>query len=285
MSSLATKASVAIRYLGASAIAGIVVLTFTRVGGAQTPPWLPSVRPSGQSVMPVFEGWYRNRDGTFTLQFGYFSRNSEEVVHIPPGPDNFVVPTAYDGRQPTRFLPQPQDRGPGRGIRYWGVFTVTVPADFGEGEVVWTLRSRGRSVSVPGHVRSTSYELDPAPAAVSDGPPVLRFDPSGPEGKGPSGVEVRGLHARVGARLELSVQVGESGSPVTLRWFEHRGPGTVSFPDGRVNANAEGGLARTYAVFGEPGEYVVRVLATNLETEFDRYCCWTNGYIHITVTD
>jgi hypothetical protein len=59
----------------------------------------------------------------------------------------------------------------------------------------------------------------------------------------------------------------------------------VRFPDGRVNVGVEGRTATTYAVFEEPGEYVVHVLATNDDTEFDRYCCWTNGYVHITVTD
>lgn len=233
--------------------------------------------------MPVFEGWYRNQDGTFTLQFGYFSRSSVEVAHIPMGPDNFLEPSAYDGRQPTRFLPRPQDRGAGRGIRYWGVFTVRVPADFDEQEVVWTLRSGGQSVSVPGHIRSSLYELDSHPAAA--GPPVLRFASSGAEGGGPSGVELRGLLASVGARRELSVQVDASASPVTLRWFEYRGPGRVTFPDGRVNVGVEGRTATTHAVFEEPGEYVVHILATNDDTEFDRYCCWTNGYVHITVTE
>lgn len=280
----ATIPSVTIRSLGSPAIACIVALSLPILGWAQSPP-RTSGGTSGHSVMPVFEGWYRNQDGTFTLQFGYFSRSSEEVANIPMGPDNFLEPSAYDGRQPTRFLPQPQDRGAGRGIRYWGVFTVTVPADFDEQEVVWTLRSGGQSVSVPGHIRSRLYELDSHAAAERDGPPVLRFASSGPAGEGPSGVELRGLHARVGARRELSVQVDASGSPVTLRWFEYRGPGPVRFPDGRVNAGVEGRTATTYAVFDEPGEYVVHVLATNDDTEFDRYCCWTNGYVHITVTD
>jgi hypothetical protein len=30
---------------------------------------------SGQNVVPVYEGWIRNPDGSFDLVFGYFNRN------------------------------------------------------------------------------------------------------------------------------------------------------------------------------------------------------------------
>src|SRR4051812_41385354 len=42
----------------------------------------------GQNVVPVFEGWVTNPDGTFSLIFGYFNRNWEEDMFIPVGPDN-----------------------------------------------------------------------------------------------------------------------------------------------------------------------------------------------------
>jgi hypothetical protein len=268
-----------------TAVAAFLILALAGSLEAQGAASVPSVESSGPSIVPVFEGWYRNDDGTFTLQFGYFSRNVEDVVHIPAGADNVVAPARYDGRQPTRFLPQPRDRGAGRGIRYWGVFTVAVPADFGDREVTWTLRTQGRTTTVPGHLRSELYELDPAPAG-RDGPPALRFTAAGPEGRGPTGATTSGLRAKVGERVHLDVQVTDSGtpgSPVTLRWFEYGGPGGARFPDGRVNTVAQGERAGVQAVFETPGAHVVWVLATNAETEFDRYCCWTNGYVHVDV--
>ena len=50
---------------------------------ASTQVQLPTVNPqtqfsSGQDVVPVFEGWLRNTDGTFTFVFGYFNRNWKE---------------------------------------------------------------------------------------------------------------------------------------------------------------------------------------------------------------
>jgi hypothetical protein len=45
----------------------------------------------GQNVAPVFEGWERNPDGTFSMVFGYLNRNYEEEVDIPVGPANSVA--------------------------------------------------------------------------------------------------------------------------------------------------------------------------------------------------
>ena len=47
--------------------------------------------PAGLDVTPAFEGWYPNPDGTATIYFGYYNRNTEEVVHVPAGPNNQVT--------------------------------------------------------------------------------------------------------------------------------------------------------------------------------------------------
>ena len=104
------------------------LVTATAVGGQ-------GMYSSGQNIVPVFEGWERNADGSFTLLFGYFNRNREEVVDIPVGRDNVFEPGVADRGQPTRFYPSRN--------RYW--FTVQVPADFGAQELVWTLTSRGKT--------------------------------------------------------------------------------------------------------------------------------------------
>ena len=50
------------------------------------------LRSAGGPVVPIFEGWYRNPDGTFELSFGYFNVNTEETLEIPLGPDNVIEP-------------------------------------------------------------------------------------------------------------------------------------------------------------------------------------------------
>ena len=77
---------------------------------------------SGQTVVPVYEGWEKNVDGSFNLVFGYFNRNWEESLDIPTGPSNFLEPGVADQGQPTRFYPR----------RSQFIFRVRVPADFGD---------------------------------------------------------------------------------------------------------------------------------------------------------
>src|SRR6185503_2382798 len=97
------------------------------VAQSQTPPGLPTEITqnrfnSGQSVIPYYEGWIKNADGTFDLVFGYFNRNFQEEFSIAAGPDNKVEPGAVDQGQPTYFLSRRQ--------RF--VYRVKVPADFGK---------------------------------------------------------------------------------------------------------------------------------------------------------
>lgn len=98
-------------------------------------------QPQGLGVSPTFEGFYENPDGTFTLSWGFFNRNTEEILDIPVGPRNFVEPGALDQGQPTYFTPR----------RQYGVFTVTVPYNFGPDQrVTWTLEVHGERYSIPG---------------------------------------------------------------------------------------------------------------------------------------
>lgn len=110
---------------------------------------LAPVGSSGRTVTPVFEGWYENSDGTYSIYFGYYNRNAEEVLEIPIGPENMMEPAHFDGWQPTQFQPR----------RHWGVFAVKVPADFGDQQLVWTLKNGGQTFSIPGHLR-VEWEID-----------------------------------------------------------------------------------------------------------------------------
>ena len=86
---------------------------------------------TGQEVVPAYEGWEQNDDGSFNLVFGTMNRNWEEELHIPIGPHNSIEPGGPDQGQPTYFLPR----------RNRFLFRIRVPADFGENELVWTLTS------------------------------------------------------------------------------------------------------------------------------------------------
>ena len=88
---------------------------------------------SGRHIEPAFEGWRPNPDGTFNMMFGYMNENWEETPDVSVGDENFFAPGDADRGQPTHFLPR----------RNRFTFEVTVPSDWGDRELVWTLKSNG----------------------------------------------------------------------------------------------------------------------------------------------
>ena len=264
-------------------------------GGHPAPPMpmqlpLAPIKASGQTVTPAFEGWYRNPDGTYSISFGYYNRNSEETLEIPIGPDNNVSPGDPNQGQPTHFEPR----------RHWGVFAVRVPADFGTKKVVWTLKIRGQTWAIPGSLHP-NWQIDALEGEAGSGntPPVLKFSEGGTEGAGPAGItDAETLHAAVGQPVTVALwakddgkavgnisRMGRGGQPVTLTWFKHQGPGRVTFepPTPRVGAD---GRATTSATFSEPGDYVLRVRANDasgLATAGHAQCCWSNAFVKVIV--
>lgn len=276
-------------------------------GGHQNDPQL--LRAEGGPVVPMFEGWYVNPDGTRQLCFGYFNTNTEEVIDIPMGADNFVEPAEFDGLQPTHFLPVP----PG-GRRHYCVMSVTLPADWGDRDVVWTLRDRyGQEYSAPGRTRYEMYHLEEGRQDSRESvAPKVRLDGSEAVAMGRTPTVVGPLQARVGDALELGVEVRRDNpfreqdrQPIGIRWHKYQGPGEVSFSPAaslatagtRTIVDAEGwsasadawARAATETTFSEPGEYTLLLQAYNdtgrhLEpTDLEFFCCWTNVLVGVTV--
>lgn len=282
-----------------AAVATLLAMAFLSITGAAQIPLAPPSK-TGQTVTPVFEGWYRNPDGTYSLSFGYFNRNYEETLDIPVGPDNFFEPGPADRGQPTHFEPR----------RHWGVFAVTVPEDFGYERLVWTLKVRGKTYFVPGSL-NRDWEIDALKGEAGSGnrPPTISFHSGGGEGSGPAGVYGEPLTASAGKPIEVTVwaaddgnpagsvrESGHSGLPVTLAWFKHKGPGDVQFSEAMHKVSHGGGEASTMATFSEPGDYVLRVRANDASAIADdgslsvsnagfAQCCWTNGFVKVSVTE
>jgi hypothetical protein len=89
----------------------------------------------GQSISPAYEGWWQNDDSSYTMFFGYMNSNWEEEFDVPVGPDNHIDPGGPDQGQPTHFYPR----------RNMFLFTIRVPKDFGDKELVWTLVTHGKT--------------------------------------------------------------------------------------------------------------------------------------------
>jgi hypothetical protein len=277
--------------------------------------WLNSPRPTtGNPVIPFFEGWYDNGDGTVTLSFGYLNRNPLQVLEIPLGARNRLEPAEFDGRQPTHFLP----------ARNRGMFAVTLPESRRDLDVWWYLTDdQGHEYKVPGRTRSTGYQLDWNPRPHGSLPPRMWFTTEAEARRGPEGVYApETLTTRVGQPLTLTVQVRDEsvydatdprfrrGIPVNVAWSKYQGPpGAVTFTrhpshpdDQRPTARGRGapppgldavalpqggGTARVIATFEAPGEYVLRAEANNWnapDSQSIDQCCWTNAYVRVRVT-
>lgn len=256
---------------------------------------LARLHKSGDIVAPFFDGWYDNGDGTVTYSFGFLNRNTEEIVDIPLGPNNKLEPAELDGAQPTHF--PVYDRRGLTGKRERGAFAVTVPKGT---EVVWTLTHAGRTHSVPGRSTSIAYEMSWTPAAFGSLHPAVRFSPEGRESRGPEGVVAERVSAKVGVPVTLTAMVQDRGVregydverlvfPVNATWELHQGLPAVTFePQMQRGIEGEGwAVASTAATFTQPGDYVIRVRVDNFgapDSRFDNMCCWSNGYVPVTVT-
>ena len=246
---------------------------------------LDAAHETGQAVTAAYEGWFKNADGTFSLLVGYFNRNLKETLDIPVGPDNRIDPGGPDQGQPTHFLPR----------RQWGVFTVAVPADFGDKKLTWTLVAHGKSTAIPMGLNPL-YEVEPyKDAAQGNTPPVLKFDPHGKSFQGPPRGFAATLAATVAEPLALTLWATDDAvvdpdrkageSPVTISWSQFRGPGRVAFSEPKPKIDKADGRASTTATFSAPGDYVLRAQANDVSGEGGGgfQCCWTNAHVKVVV--
>ena len=273
-----------------SHFASCLIACLPGIAAAQLP--LAPLAKTGQTVTPVFEGWYRNPDGSFSISFGYYNRNAAEVIEIPIGADNFVAPGDSNQGQPTRFEAR----------RHWGVFAVKVPATFGTNKLTWTLKVRGETFAIPASLHA-DWEIDALAGEAGSGntPPVLKLpggSSGGPTAQGPGGAVAGPLTIEVGQPLTISIWATDDGktagsvagggrgsAQVALAWFKHQGPGNVAFSTAAPKPAAGDGLATTTATFDKAGTYILRVRANDSSVSGAGHaqCCWTNGFVVVQV--
>ena len=250
---------------------------------------------TGQNVVPAYEGWEPNPDGSFNLVFGYLNRNWEQEFHVPIGPNNNIEPGGPDQGQPTYLFPR----------RNRFVFRVRVPKDFGNKELVWALTAGGKTERAYGTLKP-DYVLDDTVIMSNIGAGgALSATPDMVGNKAPV-LKVEGAKARsvkAGEPVTLIAVATDDGKPnprpmppvlggnymlpnsangLRLSWFVYRGPGpAVNFdpPQAKVWEDTRDGGNSPWsagwvnppvppenkwvvrATFREPGNYVLRCLA------------------------
>jgi hypothetical protein len=247
---------------------------------AQAQVQLPTANPqtqfsTGQDIVPVYEGWLRNKDGTFTFVFGYFNRNWKEELAISAGPDNKLEPGVPDRGQPTWFLPRRQP---------W-VFRVQVPGDWGQQELVWSITAHGRTEKAyaqllpeeeilerlimtrgnlsPGQDdpnRPPSVSIAPVASANVANPVTLTAlvtDDGLPKPHAPRELRPGGIPQAQTNNAEARPKAG-----LSVSWVEYRGPAKVTFDETGPIA-VTNGQAVTTAHFSAPGTYVLQAVASD----------------------
>ncbi len=136
----------------------LLTLPLTSVSGVATAQILHRF---GQSIQPVYEGFEQNSDGSYTLWFGYLNLNFDEAPDVELGASNsfqlasgviiagpvdqdLILENAgpIDRGQPTHFDPRRQQF----------VFSVEVPSDFIDKELIWTLTYNGETRTAVGSI-------------------------------------------------------------------------------------------------------------------------------------
>ncbi|PYR38496.1 MAG: hypothetical protein DMF89_17200 [Acidobacteria bacterium] len=244
---------------------------------------------SGQNVVPVYEGWEKNPDGTFNLVFGYMNRNYKEEPEIPIGANNSFSPGPADQGQPTHFYPRRQQF----------MFKVKVPADFGRKELLWTLTRNGQTEKAYGTLLMEEQLTD---VVISENRGGLGNDSVTAKPNQPPKISIDGAGTRtaaVGEPVSLTASASDDGIPtpppargrggppvavvdgvplqttrerpttqaivkpsregLAVTWTQWRGPGTLTFDP--MTVVVKDGKASTRVTFTEPGTYVIRAYA------------------------
>jgi hypothetical protein len=234
-------------------IAGALLLAVTSSAGLN----LAAGAQTNQPIYPVYDGFLKNPDGSYTLSFAYFSHNADPVS-IPPGSGNTFGPAPADRMQPTVFKPG-----------HWRFQCVMVVGPDFDGKLRWSLTYAGTTTGTSERMLQSNWNLVEGAAALGkidyakvpkgvclNRPPAVRI-----LGLTPRRDDVPVMAVSVNEELNLFGSAHDEGLPrgkgLSAEWKVLKGPGQVSF--------APPASARTKATFPAPGLYELELSATDGE--------------------
>ena len=206
---------------------------------------------NGQHVEPAYEGWHPNADGSFSFMFGYMNENWLEEPDVEIGANNSFSPGAADRGQPTHFLPR----------RNRFNFEVTVPSDWGDRELVWTLNVNGVERKAYATLKD-DYLVDNMVIASETG--SLGAGTSSPESRSniPPVVTIRGddiRRGRVGEPIVLITHVADDGLPKRRRESTNTDKqlrARMLRPPSRITVGKVNGLFLSWNVYRGAGKVI-----------------------------
>ena len=244
------------------------------------------IRTKGQPVIPLFDGWFPNEDGSSNICFGFFNMNLQEALNVPLGESNYLE-TDYPGLDlsgvmlPTHFDPLPP-----RYRHVFCAFSINVPAGFDSGNrITWYLNSNRQELKVPGKVIAPYVLDEPSSNGRGDVAPLVTLEGAPKAIRGRAGIQYPQLiQAKVNEPITLSAHIEHVDEEVWVGWSHHSGPGSVEFSN-KEYMTESGSSTSTQLQISEAGEYVIRMQTIDDVAAFEFYCCHTNAYFSIQVDD
>ena len=245
------------------------------------------IREQGQAIIPLYDGWYPNEDGTKTICFGYFNMNTQQSFDIPIGENNYLE-TDYPGLDliaaniPTHFDPLPP------AYRHiFCAFSVTVPVGFNTSHrITWHISSNRFELSTPGKVIPPYILDEPQSDGRGDLAPLVKLSPNDAGVRGRTGIHTTTvINASVDEPVTLQAWIEHPDEEVWVGWSHHSGQGNVEFDNKEYQIQPNIEETTVQASFSDPGEYVVRMQTIDTIAAFEFYCCHTNAYFHINVSN
>jgi hypothetical protein len=277
--------------------------------------------PGNRTLAPFMEGWYENEDGTFSVSFGYLNLN-EDTLFIPVGQDNFLEPAEFNGMQPTVFFPghhrglftadlpaAMSDQDIVWTLRKANGDVTSVPGRVTSNayQLDWIPRPHG---SLPALVSFDSQQGE------GRGPPGILAERTLTTSVGsPLTLAINAMDPS--ERDEDDFRFAEA-IPLRVTWSQLQGPGPVAYtrhesnplpeveedddddggggddrpqrdpPGPEVVPIEEGrGTARVIVTFSAPGDYLMLARVDNFsapDSGDGDQCCWTNGYVRVSVS-
>lgn len=220
---------------------------------------------ASQPIYLQYDGYVKNKDGTYTLSFGYFNQN-RVAVKVEPGEENGFAPGPADRNQPVVF-----EAG-----RHRFACSMVVPANF-DGQLQWTVRFAGQTSTTTAKTLDPLYELElnsekratsgldltrhSRGVCLNRAPAVQVINPLADINAGADTIAATSFAARLDQELSLNGSVEDDGLPrnsqVTISWKKNSGPGAVTFSDPSQ--------AATRVRFGAVGVYELELSATDTE--------------------
>ena len=276
--------------------------------------------PGNRTLAPFMEGWYENEDGSYSISFGYLNAN-QDTLYIPVGENNFIEPAQFNGMQPSVFFPRHErgiftvqlsaamsDTDVWWTLRKPNGEVSRVPGRVSSNayQLDWIPRPHG---SVPPLVSFDSQDEE------GRGPPGLMAERTLTTSVGsPITLSIDGRDPSERDRSDFRFV---ENLPIRVSWTQLQGPGRVEYtrhesnplpeveeeedggdppgagrrrspPGPQIIPLAEGyGTARVIATFSAPGEYLMRARVDNFngaDSSDGDQCCWTNGYVKVSVS-